>query len=110
MIKNLVFDLGNVIVEFKPKIYMERLGFSEDDIENLFQIIFKDKRWGEFDRGTLKIEDYINALICEHPEYKEHIIKMFSKDWPKQFLIPKTESIEFLKNISFSTSAVDKEN
>ena len=34
MIKNLVFDLGNVLVEFKPKDYMKRFGFPEDTINN----------------------------------------------------------------------------
>lgn len=70
MIKNLVFDLGNVLVEFKPKDYMKRLGFFPEDISALFQIIFKDKRCGEFDRGTLKIEEYTATLIVEHPKYK----------------------------------------
>lgn len=97
MIKNLVFDLGNVLVEFKPKDYMERLGFLKEDIEPLFQIIFKDKRWGEFDRGTLKIGEYTEALIIEHPEYKSQIEQMFSGDWAANFLKPKPESIEFLK-------------
>lgn len=100
MIKNLVFDLGNVIVEFKPKDYMKRLGFSEDDIQNLFQIIFKDIRWSKFDRGTLKIEDYVSDLIKEHPEYKTQIEQMFSGNWPSNFLLPKEKSINFLKEMS----------
>lgn len=100
MIKNLVFDLGNVLVEFKPKDYMKRLGFSHEDISALFQIIFKDKRWSEFDRGTLKIEEYTAALIIEHPKYKLQIEKMFSGSWTENFLKPKLESIKFLKRAS----------
>lgn len=100
MIKNIVFDLGNVLIEFKPKNYMERLGFSKEDIENLFQIIFKDKRWEEFDLGTLTIEEYSTALISEHPEYKNHIEQMFSGNWASNFLKPKEASINFLKEIS----------
>lgn len=102
MTKNLVFDLGNVLVEFKPKDYMKRLGFSDETIEALFQIIFKDKRWGEFDRGTLKIEEYTAALTVEHPEYKHQIEQMFSGDWTANFLKPKPESIKFLKSAASS--------
>ena len=94
-IKNLVFDLGNVLVAFQPKDYMKRLGFSNQEIENLFQIIFKDKRWSEFDRGTIQIEEYTEALIREHPEYKERIMQMFSENWTANFLKPKHKSIEF---------------
>ena len=61
MIKNLVFDLGNVLVEFKPKDYMERLGFPETTINDLYQIIFKDKRWGKFDIGDITIEEYVST-------------------------------------------------
>lgn len=100
MIKNLVFDLGNVLVEFKPKDYMQRLGFSEDDTENLFQIIFKDKRWNEFDRGTITIDEYTQDLKAEHPEYSEQITTMFSNNWPENFLKPKQASIDFLQKVS----------
>ena len=42
MIKNIVFDLGNVLVEFNPQKYMKKLGFPKEDLDNLFQIIFTD--------------------------------------------------------------------
>ena len=102
MTKNLVFDLGNVLVEFKPKDYMKRLGFPDETIEALFQIIFKDKRWGEFDCGTLKIEEYTAELTVEHPKYKHQIEQMFSGDWTANFLKPKPESINFLKSAASS--------
>ena len=96
-IEELVFDLGNVVVEFKPKAYMKRLGFSEEDIDALFIIIFKDKRWNDFDRGTLSIEEYTSALVSEHPEYKAHIEHMFSGNWTANLFKPKEETIQFLK-------------
>lgn len=100
MIKNLVFDLGNVLVEFKPQDYLKRLGFQENDIKQLTQLIFKDKRWTEFDRGTLKIEDYVAALKSENPHYAEDFDTIFSDNWPRKFLTQKTESIAFLKSAS----------
>ena len=79
---------------------MKRLGFSEEDTENLFQIIFKDKRWNEFDRGTITIEQYTQDLKNEHPEYATQISTMFSDNWAQNFLKPKQEAIEFLKRAS----------
>lgn len=100
MIKNIVFDLGNVLVEFQPKDYMKRLGFHDQEIEDLFIIIFKDKRWSEFDRGTIKIEEYTQALCTEHPEYADKITQMFSGNWTANFLKPKEASIQFLLDAS----------
>lgn len=96
MIKNIVFDIGNVLVEFKPKDYMKRLNFQETEIEDLFQIIFKDKRWEDIDLGILSIEEYTKALCSEHPIYADKITQMFSENWRKEFLKPKKSSIEFL--------------
>ena len=96
MIKNLVFDLGNVLVEFKPKDYMKRLGFPEDTINNLYQIIFKDERWGKFDIGDITIEEYATALKSEHPDLTDRIDLMFTGNWPANFLRPKQQSIDFL--------------
>ena len=79
MVKNLVFDLGNVLVEFKPKDYMQRLGINEEDIEHLYKLIFKDKRWTEFDRGTITIDKYVRELKSEKPEYAEYISNIFRK-------------------------------
>ena len=43
MIKHLVFDLGNVLVEFRPNDYMERLGFFINLILlKIIKIQFKD--------------------------------------------------------------------
>lgn len=97
MIKHLVFDLGNVLVEFKPKDYMERLGFEEKDITNLHRIIFKDKRWNEFDRGTITIDEYVADLKKENPEYQNHFSSMFSGNWINNLFRPKLETISFLK-------------
>lgn len=100
MIKNLVFDLGNVLVEFTPKDYLKRIGIPETDIENLAALIFKDKRWNEFDRGTITIEEYTASLKSENPQYSEYIESIFSDNWAKNFFKPKEKSIEFLKKCS----------
>ena len=104
MIKNLVFDLGNVMVEFNPKDYMQRLGFSEDETSTLFQMIFKDPRWEKFDLGDITIEEYTEALKIEHPEFADKIDLMFSNNWPQNFLRPKKQSIDFLNKASTTYS------
>lgn len=96
----LVFDLGNVLVEFKPIDYMRRLDIPEDVVQILAKLIFKDKRWNEFDRGTISIEDYVSALKVENPSYANYIEEIFSGNWPQKFLRPKMDSIAFLKEAS----------
>ena len=98
MIKNLVFDLGNVLVEFRPEEYMKRLGIR--DINVLTKTIFKDKRWNEFDRGTLTIQEYVSALKSENPDYAESIDRIFCDDWANKLFRPKQATGNFLQELS----------
>lgn len=100
MIKNLVFDLGNVLVEFRPKDYLRRLGISDNVVEILTQIIFKDKRWNEFDRGTITIQRYVKELKNENPEYLEYLDMIFSEGWEKNLFRLKKEIALFLEEAS----------
>lgn len=95
-----VFDLGNVLVEFKPADYLRRIGIPESDVETLVKLIFHDKRWTEFDRGTITIEKYTSELKIENPQYEKSIDKIFSGNWPQKFFIPKKNSIAFLEEMS----------
>lgn len=98
--KNLVFDLGNVLVEFKPKDYMKRIGFSEIEIEELYKIIFDDKRWNELDRGTITLDEYIGDLKQENPSKKESINKIFDDNWPTNLFKIKTNTVNALEKLS----------
>lgn len=100
MIQNLVFDLGNVLVEFCPDEYMKRLGFDSQKAKKLEEIIFKDPRWNEFDRGAIVLENYVRDLKKENPQYAEDLDCIFQKDWVSSLFLPKVESIEFLKEAS----------
>lgn len=66
MLKNLVFDLGNVLVEFRPIDYMLRIGFKPAIAAKLNELIFANPMWNEFDRGTITIESYCKKLKKEN--------------------------------------------
>jgi len=100
MVKNIVFDLGNVIVEFKPKDYMKRIGFSDEKSEEFFQMIFKDARWEKFDLGDITIDEYVAALKAENPDKTNDLDLIFPENWTENFLKPKQASIDFLNRAS----------
>lgn len=98
MIKNLVFDLGNVLVEFKPLKYLMDLGIPE--AEKISKIIFKDRRWNEFDRGTIKLEKYITDLKDENPQYSLYFDMIFNENWLYKLFKVKESAVSFLKEAS----------
>lgn len=73
MIKNVIFDIGNVLVYFAWKEAMYKLGFSKQCVDELDKGFINNELWDELDRGVMSEEEVIN-LACERiPQYAEEI-------------------------------------
>ena len=73
MIKNIIFDIGNVLLQFKPLEYLKKT-FDDDLIEEiLYKEIFKSEEWLHLDRGTLTQAEAVNIISLRNPNYKIHI-------------------------------------
>ena len=68
MIKNVIFDLGGVLVDFNPFRVINSL-FSKEDADFILGNLFFSEEWREIDRGTLTpsaaFEKYRNNLSPE---------------------------------------------
>ena len=66
-IRNIVFDLGRVLVDFDPEGYLRSLGFSPETVNTLLQTVFA-KDWPLFDRGDYaSIADLCGTLCKKYP-------------------------------------------
>lgn len=61
MIKNIIFDLGNVLLTFYPAKYLAEQGYTEEQTQLLLTKIFRSKEWVQLDRGTITVEE-VKAL------------------------------------------------
>ncbi|MFR2534211.1 MAG: HAD-IA family hydrolase [Clostridia bacterium] len=99
MIKNIVFDVGNVLVDFKPKEYIAKFSFSKEVQEQLYEIVFKSPEWLECDRGIYStIAEYRDILIQQNPNLKEPLEQVLHTDWVKMH-IEKQDTIAWLKEM-----------
>lgn len=71
--KNIIFDIGNVLLEFQPENYLKKY-YDQQKIGDLMTIIFTSDEWVELDMGTMMIKDVIESLVSKNPEYKKEII------------------------------------
>ena len=63
MIRNVIFDLGNVLIHFKPERFVERLGLADAaDRELLRKVVFGGVDWTLMDWGALD-EDGLEARV-----------------------------------------------
>ena len=56
-IKNIVFDVGGVLVDFCYMEYMRKLGFSEEMCREFEKDIIYSELWNDMDRGDLMLEE-----------------------------------------------------
>ena len=88
MIKNIVFDMGNVLFDFKPSEYIRRLGYTGRDAELLETEVFKTAEWCAMDRGTLKPAQVAQILAQRVPEHLKAAVEPLICRWWEGDLMP----------------------
>ncbi|MBB6479233.1 HAD family hydrolase [Spirochaeta isovalerica] len=81
MIKNIIFDLGNVLIDFQPYSYLVSQGCSTAEADFLYEEIFRSAEWVELDRGTISAKQAIEAIKKRNPG-QEILIDRFSDFMP----------------------------
>ena len=72
MIKNVILNIGNVLMEFSWWPYIRSL-FDEETAKIVTEAMWKYGYWEEFDRGVLSDEEIVKLMEDAAPEYKNEI-------------------------------------
>ena len=99
MIRNIIFDIGGVLLDYNPKTYLDKLDIKESRRKKLNDVIFHDQRWKDCLNGFISNSELIEQLVRENLEYKNEIELILSKDSLKYMLPPKQEVIEYYKSL-----------
>ena len=78
MIKNVIFDIGNVLVDFDWEGHMRRIcpHLNENDFYEINIAAWGDNRWDKFDLGV-DSEIVISEMISHAPKYEKEIKSLF---------------------------------
>lgn len=77
MIKNIIFDIGNVLVGFEPQEYIKSFHFSPGKEKAITKALFGTYAWNEYDRGALSMEEIEKLFAANAPEYQEAVVQVF---------------------------------
>ncbi len=74
MIRNMVFDIGNVLMDFRWKEYMRSL-FGEDEtlIQTINQGIWHNGCWAAMDKGEMDGAATLRSAVAFAPQYEKEI-------------------------------------
>lgn len=86
MIKNIVFDMGNVIIRFDPELFMVRLGLAEEDRKLLKRELFVSLEWSRMDRGSLTDEEAAEIVCRRVPERLHDAVRRLVGMWDRPIL------------------------
>lgn len=94
MIKNVIFDLGDVLINNSPLEYIKTLGYSEEKTQELYQALSADSLWHDKDIGIY--ENYVECIPIfqeHHPQLKEEIAEFFQDSWMEKVFTPIKENM-----------------
>lgn len=80
MIKTIIFDIGNVLVDFRwRKMYEEIFGLEGAELERFADATVRHQAWVDLDQGIITTEEAKEAYAKEVPEYREYIDRIYQE-------------------------------
>ena len=72
MIKNVIFDLGGVLVDWDPEAALRRMGLPEEEVKEIARNTTFSPEWNEVDRSAISKEKLFATMLANVPEkYRE---------------------------------------
>lgn len=97
MIRNIVFDIGNVLLAFQPKQYFTKMFNDETFASEMCQLMMSSQIWKDYDLGLLDLTQVKEAFQKEVPQYHALIEQMLAV-WV-EILKPKHYTLNKLKQL-----------
>ncbi len=95
--KNIVFDIGNVLVKWSPSDIVETLFPNEPNKEALTLKIFKSPVWYDLNLGKITAEEAVQFYKKELPSHSKQLSTLF--DVIEESLTPLMGSFELLERV-----------
>jgi len=79
MIRNIIFDLGNVLISFRPSEYLEKNNYPPEIRDIILRDIFSSQEWLLIDNGNLTPEEAIHKISRRSKLKMSEIVRIFNK-------------------------------
>lgn len=73
MIKNIILDVGKVLVEWEPAAMLKKLGLDEETIRIVTEATVDSAEWNELDKGSVSNEVLLDGFIAKIPDYEKEV-------------------------------------
>lgn len=99
MIKNIIFDMGQVLIHWQPTALMTRLSLSEEDHALLLREVFQSVEWVQLDRGSISEANAVKDMCCRLPAHLHSAVEEMVTAWWKPPLDPMPGMGELIREL-----------
>ncbi len=97
MIRNVIFDLGNVLLSFRPAEYLNTKEYSEEIKTKILNDIFHAPEWIQLDNGDITISGAIDSIAKRSSLTKEEIAHIFNLR--TDLMVPLDQNVNLLPEL-----------
>lgn len=97
MIKNIIFDLGNVLISFKPSEFLDSKNYPEKTKALILSDIFGSPEWQLLDSGDLNVDKAIEGIMKNSLLERDEIRRIF--DLRQEILFPIDSNVKLLPEL-----------
>lgn len=97
MLKNVVFDLGGVVVDYDPRAYLSERFLNQPLEDFLYEHIFASETWRALDAGKITVSKGVQLMLdaCGPRRYEA---QMVLDDW-RDMLVTKTDTVRLMEQL-----------
>ena len=99
MIRNIIFDMGRVLIHWDPERLIARQGYTGDDAARLLREVFQCAEWQGLDRGRLTPEDALATMLPRLPAHLHAAAEHFVRFWWVEPLWPVEGMAELVREL-----------
>ena len=104
MIRNIVFDMGNVLIRFDPDSFMDRVGITDpEDRKIVDRELFASVEWALMDMGLETEDTFEPKVLARIPNRLREKVRGLLRNWayPRQYIPGMPELVQRLKNAGY---------
>jgi putative hydrolase of the HAD superfamily len=97
MIRNIVFDLGNVLLSWKPVEFLLQSGYDEETTRFILSAVFRSQTWLSLDNGDITKNEAIDIMASKSSLRRDQIESLFNLC--AQIIFPLHNNIKLLPEL-----------
>lgn len=99
MVRNIVFDIGGVVIQVNNGILKELFNRADTEIKEISRIVYANKRWDDCLLGYLSQREYMTEIIRDFPKYKRDIEVLLGIEFQEKVLLLKNDTWDVMNSL-----------